>query len=56
MKSSLRAFALLRHREGITRMRPLAGGIEAWRQREYPTEPHPEITAATADGELQAIA
>jgi membrane protein DedA with SNARE-associated domain/rhodanese-related sulfurtransferase len=36
--SSARA-ALLLHRKGITRVRPLLGGIEAWRERNYPTEP-----------------
>jgi len=28
---------LLRHR-GITRVRPLAGGLEAWRELGYPVE------------------
>jgi membrane protein DedA with SNARE-associated domain/rhodanese-related sulfurtransferase len=36
--SSARAALLLR-RKGITRVRPLLGGIEAWRERNYPTEP-----------------
>ena len=36
--SSARA-ALLLHRKGITRVRPLLGGIDAWRERNYPTEP-----------------
>jgi rhodanese-related sulfurtransferase len=31
--------ALLLHRKGILRVRPLLGGIEAWRERNYPTEP-----------------
>jgi membrane protein DedA with SNARE-associated domain/rhodanese-related sulfurtransferase len=31
--------ALLLHRKGITRVRPLLGGIDAWRERKYPTEP-----------------
>src|ERR1051326_5902892 len=30
--------ALLLHRNGILRVRPLLGGIDAWRQRNYPTE------------------
>jgi membrane protein DedA with SNARE-associated domain len=30
--------ALLLHRSGIPRVRPLLGGIEAWRERNYPTE------------------
>jgi len=35
--SSARA-ALLLHRRGILRVRPLLGGIDAWRERNYPTE------------------
>ena len=31
--------ALLLHRNGILRVRPLLGGIDAWRERNYPTEP-----------------
>ncbi|PYJ87881.1 MAG: sulfurtransferase [Verrucomicrobia bacterium] len=31
--------ALLLHRNGIRRVRPLLGGIDAWRERNYPTEP-----------------
>jgi rhodanese-related sulfurtransferase len=31
--------ALKLHRLGITRVRPLAGGFEAWRARGYPLEP-----------------
>jgi len=30
--------ALLLHRNGILRVRPLLGGIDAWRERHYPTE------------------
>ena len=30
--------ALRLRREGITRVRPLLGGIDAWRQRNYPTD------------------
>jgi membrane protein DedA with SNARE-associated domain len=30
--------ALLLHRSGILRARPLLGGIDAWRERNYPTE------------------
>ena len=30
--------ALLLKKNGITRVRPLAGGVEAWRQRNYPLE------------------
>jgi rhodanese-related sulfurtransferase len=32
--------ALRLHRKGIVRVRPLSGGIDAWRERNYPTEPH----------------
>jgi len=35
--SSARA-ALLLHRKGVQRVRPLLGGIDAWRERNYPTE------------------
>jgi membrane protein DedA with SNARE-associated domain/rhodanese-related sulfurtransferase len=35
--SSARA-ALLLHRRGILRVRPLLGGIDAWRERNYPVE------------------
>ena len=31
--------ALLLGRRGITRIRPLAGGIEGWRERGLPLEP-----------------
>jgi rhodanese-related sulfurtransferase len=30
--------ALNLHRKGIVRVRPLLGGIDAWRERNYPTE------------------
>lgn len=30
--------ALLLHRKGFSRVRPLLGGIDAWRERNYPTE------------------
>ena len=30
--------ALLLHRKGVLRVRPLLGGIDAWRERNYPTE------------------
>jgi membrane protein DedA with SNARE-associated domain/rhodanese-related sulfurtransferase len=39
--------ALLLHRKGITRVRPLLGGIDAWRERKYPTDPR--AVAVTAD-------
>ncbi len=31
----------LLRRNGIKNVRPLAGGIDAWRQRNFPLEPHP---------------
>ena len=31
--------ALLLQRQGFSRVRPLLGGIDAWRERNYPTEP-----------------
>src|ERR1035438_8438254 len=31
--------ALVLRRNGISRVRPLLGGIDAWRERNYPTEP-----------------
>jgi len=31
--------ALQLHQKGISRVRPLLGGIDAWRERNYPTEP-----------------
>ena len=30
--------ALLLRRNGITRVRPLAGGLEAWRERRFPLQ------------------
>jgi rhodanese-related sulfurtransferase len=44
--------ALLLHRKGITRVRPLLGGIDAWRERKYPTDP----SAMEAAGDLAAHA
>jgi len=32
--------ALLLQRNGIKRVRPLMGGLDAWRERNYPIEPH----------------
>ena len=34
--------AILLKRNGITRVRPLAGGVEAWRARNYPLQEHGE--------------
>jgi 3-mercaptopyruvate sulfurtransferase SseA len=33
--------ALLLKRQGITRVRPLLGGFEAWRERGFPVEQKP---------------
>jgi 3-mercaptopyruvate sulfurtransferase SseA len=30
--------ALLLHKRGITRVRPLLGGLERWRELEYPVQ------------------
>jgi membrane protein DedA with SNARE-associated domain/rhodanese-related sulfurtransferase len=39
--------ALLLHKRGITRVRPLGGGINAWRKRNYPLVPYaPAVEAA----------
>ena len=40
--------ALLLHRNGITRVRPLLGGIDAWRERKYPTDSHIAAVAISA--------
>ncbi len=37
--------ALLLRKRGITRVRPLLGGIDAWRERKYPFDPHPVAAA-----------
>jgi membrane protein DedA with SNARE-associated domain/rhodanese-related sulfurtransferase len=37
--------ALLLKKNGITRVRPLAGGVEAWRARNYPLQKHGEQVA-----------
>jgi rhodanese-related sulfurtransferase len=47
--SSARAALLLR-RKGITRVRPLLGGFDAWRERNYPTD----LRVVAANGELAA--
>jgi membrane protein DedA with SNARE-associated domain len=39
--------ALLLQRQGFARVRPLLGGIDAWRERNYPTEP--QVMVATRD-------
>src|SRR6266705_3220989 len=40
--------ALLLHRNGILRVRPLLGGIDAWRDRNYPTELRVVVTNPAA--------
>ncbi len=37
--------ALLLQRNGILRVRPLLGGIDAWRERNYPTELRVVVTS-----------
>lgn len=39
--------ALLLRKRGITRVRPLLGGIDAWRERKYPLDPHPATSVQT---------
>lgn len=43
--------ALLLKRRGIERVRPLAGGFEAWISAGYPVEPLAVITEAGTDGQ-----
>jgi membrane protein DedA with SNARE-associated domain/rhodanese-related sulfurtransferase len=45
-ESSARAARLL-HRRGFTRVRPLKGGLEAWRAMNYPLEPHAGVSEAS---------
>ena len=42
--------ALLLKRLGITRVRPLEGGLEAWRKLDYPIAPPPASGPASAGG------
>lgn len=35
--------AFVLYRRGITRVRPLLGGLDAWRELNYPLEPHPVL-------------
>ena len=41
--------ALLLQRNGFTRVRPLQGGLDAWRERKYPTELRAVIAAFPSD-------
>ena len=50
--SSARA-ALLLHRSGLLRVRPLLGGIDAWKERHYPLEQR--SVAATSDSSVSNI-
>jgi len=41
--------ALLLRKQGITRIRPLQGGLDAWRNLGYPMEnAEPELASASA--------
>jgi len=40
--------ALQLHKRGITRVRPLDGGLDGWIAREFPVEKIPVIHSATA--------
>ena len=44
-EASSARLALLLHRSGIVRVRPLLGGIDAWRERNYPMESRVAATA-----------
>ncbi len=47
-EASSARMALLLHRNGIVRVRPLLGGIDAWRQRDYPMD-QPSVSIASID-------
>jgi membrane protein DedA with SNARE-associated domain/rhodanese-related sulfurtransferase len=40
--------ALLLHRKGVTRVRPLLGGIDAWRELNYPLELAPSLAKSVS--------
>src|SRR6267154_6769690 len=42
--------ALRLQRKGFTRVRPLLGGIDAWREQRHPMEPHSRSTGKTTTG------
>src|SRR5262249_22433082 len=44
--------ALLLHRKGFTRVRPLLGGIDAWRQQNYPLDVRSPVVATPAGTRL----
>lgn len=41
--------AMFLHRNGITRVRPLLGGIDAWRERKYPVVPRTPAVVLVAE-------
>jgi membrane protein DedA with SNARE-associated domain/rhodanese-related sulfurtransferase len=45
-EASAARLALLLQRKGIVRVRPLLGGFDAWRERDYPTQSHPASPTA----------
>jgi membrane protein DedA with SNARE-associated domain/rhodanese-related sulfurtransferase len=47
--------ALRLQRRGFSRVRPLLGGIDAWRELNYPTEAKVAVAAATADALRSAL-
>jgi membrane protein DedA with SNARE-associated domain/rhodanese-related sulfurtransferase len=50
-------FALLLHKKGFRRVRPLLGGIEAWRKLDYPVEVWSStVTAAHANAAVETAA
>ena len=39
-EASSAKMAYLLHRKGVTQVRPLLGGIDAWREQDFPVENH----------------
>jgi rhodanese-related sulfurtransferase len=48
-EASSARLALLLHRKGIVRVRPLQGGWDAWQERNYPMEPRRAGAAILTD-------
>src|SRR6266478_5685279 len=46
--------ALLLHHKGISRVRPLLGGIDAWRERNYPLEMRKAVATSTFQPPISA--
>lgn len=46
--------AIMLQRKGFTRVRPLLGGIDAWRERKYPTQAPPDAANPSVVGNLPA--